>query len=316
MPMVTEGGRPIPELSHATIPARSGLNRGVAMNDSLANIRPAPWWLFVLMVAALLLVNLFSSWVVPVTLWKPLFERTYGLVHVGYIVILLFWVGVVLLGIGRRRPAEVGIEPRKVPAGLVYMGLVWLALQVVMLGWYWLFDKPIEIANGWDNVAVLDKFGRFVSHLLGNALYEEIVFRGFFLMQFVLLFHTRWPDRPRLAFVLALVLMAVLFSMMHVPDRLGRQQYTSWAAVVEDQIELIVNACVFGWIYWWTRNLFFAVGLHGLVNLPTTLFAWHAIGPLAMPVPIVLALGVVISWVWVYLFAKAGDRARQCAPSG
>jgi uncharacterized protein len=268
------------------------------MNERLKkSIRIAPGWLFVWLLAAVGLM-LVLAWVVPRDFWFSQFRRTYGLVNFAYLTYTLLIVGVVLLGIGRRRPAEIGLELRRLPAALAYTLLVWIALQAVMAGWYGISGKPIHIANGWSNDQALHKLGLFIGHFFGNALNEEVVFRGFLLTQFVLLLRRRWPRRPRTALVLAMLLHCAIFGAMHVPDRLIRQTYTSLSAVTTDQLELMVNACVFGWVFWRTDNLFFAVGLHGLSNLPTTLFAWHDFGPLTMPVPIVLALGAILAAIW------------------
>ena len=47
-----------------------------------------------------------------------------------------------------------------------------------------------------------------------------------------------------------------------------------------------------------TGNLFCAIGLDGIVNLPITVLAWHDFGRIAVPMPIVLALGTSLAAVW------------------
>jgi hypothetical protein len=274
-----------------------GPDQHLTSADRLAGVRPAPWWLHVLLVGTYFGMIAMGTWVVPKDSWMPLFEQTYGLVHLIYLA-CLFLVCIVLLGVGRRRPAEVGLKLARLPAGAAYTFLVWTALQLVMLAWYWLSAKGVAIADEWSEQGWMRLGGVFIGHFFGNALYEEVVFRGFFLVQLALMFNARVPGRPRMAMAIAFVLSGGLFSLLHIPSRLLGSMYPSLAALGADQFELLVSACVYSWVYWRTGNLFFAVGLHGLTNHPTTVLAWRDIGPFAMPFPILLILGTIVALLW------------------
>jgi uncharacterized protein len=236
-----------------------------------------------------------GNWFVPREFWLSWHHQTYGLVNLAYLTnTLVVIVGVVMIA-GRRRPAEIGLELRKLPAAVLYTCLVWLVLQLVMAAWYWASGKPIRIASEWSGSDRLHNLGTFIGHFFGNAMNEEVVYRGFILVQFALLFHRHWPRHRRMAFVVALLAETAIFCAMHVPDRMVRNTYISLLAVSRDQFILFVNGCVYALIYWRTGNLFFAVGVHTLWNHPTTLFAWHDFGPLTVPGPIVLGLGAAIA---------------------
>ncbi len=70
------------------------------------------------------------------------------------------------------------------------------------------------------------------------------------------------------------------------------------AQVASDQLELFVSGCILAFVYWRTNNLFCAIGLHGVMNLPTTVLAWHDLGRIAAPTPVVLALGMALAVAW------------------
>lgn len=156
------------------------------------------------------------------------------------------------------------------------------------------FGESLAIAEGWEGVGFLKKVGDLLGQLLGNALCEETVFRGFLLMQCVLVFRARWPHRPRTAFALSLWLATATFAVSHVPYDLRPDNYESLSKLALDQVGVFVFGCFIGWVYWQTRNLFFAVGVHSLLNEPTTLLAWHDVGQRV--VLGLVSLGIAAAW--------------------
>ena len=176
---------------------RSGKERAGAVTKAMQNTRLAPLWLLMAVPAANVGFAVIATFAVSRSFWLSLYRPTFGLVNLAYIACTLFVIGGVLLFAGRRQLAEVGIEPAKLPAGLLFSGLVWIALQLAMLGWYGLVDRPIRIASEWYDTGPLRLAGGFVGHFFGYALNEEVVFRGFLFTQFVLALGTAlaavWP---------------------------------------------------------------------------------------------------------------------------
>lgn len=272
------------------------------MNDATLEIRRAPWWLFVLLLAASVLMTvLFNHWYLPGGLWIPVYQRSHGLVNRtliwGLVSFLVVICGIVL-GVGGRRPTEVGIEWRKLRAAGLYTCVLWMVVQAVLLSCYAGFGKSIDLANGWDSVEVMKKAGGLLGQLMGNALCEEILFRGFLMMQCVLLFRARWPDRPWMVFIASVSLASAMFALLHLPTQLRADNYASLSKLAWDQVQVFMAGCVFGWIYWQTRNLFFVVSVHALSNVPVTLLAWHDLGPLTRTDPVVLLVGIGIAAAW------------------
>lgn len=174
-----------------------------------------------------------------------------------------------------------------------------LALWVVLSGGQLRWNEAWnELGPGWF-------FGQLLAQLLGNALWEEMVYRGFFLPQFYLKASARF--RPAAALVLALLGSQVFFALMHIPNRLFvlNRPVDQWAG---DQLELVVQALSYSAVYLVTRNIFICVGLHSLFNQPARL----------LPVP--FSPGVKIVWYALVLILllvwRLGRRfgARRRAP--
>ncbi len=282
------------------------------MNDSSFEIRRAPWWLFVFLFATLILMNVLGEqWFGPSGVWDPVDQLSHGLLNetlICNVAIFLVVICGALLGVGRREPREVGLEGRKLPAAAVYTCILWIVLQVVLGGCYVGFGRSLAVANGWDDIGILQKAGGLVGQFLGNALCEEIIFRGFLLTQCVLLFRALWPHRPRTAFLVSFCLAALIFTVWHLPYDLRADRYTSLSQLAWNQADHFFWGCAFGWIYWKTRNLFFVVGVHAVQNEPTTLFVWHNLGPLTTTTPVVFLVGVGIAAAWHRLPVRTRDR--------
>ena len=270
------------------------------MSNLSARIRVAPFWLFVLVLSADVFMSVLGNqWYIHSGIWKPLYDQTYGLLHpalVGGVVFFLVVICGVLLGAGRRRPAEVGLEWSKLPAAILYTFVIWVGLQIVLVAWYLSWGQSVAIANGWDGVDTLGKAGALLGQLLGNALCEEIVFRGFLLVQFVLLAQLWWSHQPRTSFVVALFFATLIFAVLHVPFLLRPDNYLSLSKLARDLLEIFTIGSIFGWLYWRTCNLFFVVGVHALGNAPTTL--WAARDPLWRVDPWVYLLAIIIALAW------------------
>jgi membrane protease YdiL (CAAX protease family) len=285
------------------------------MSKSTAEIRPAPLWLFVLLLAVhIVMTVLGNQWFLPSGIWKSPVQLSYGLVTPSLIWGLMYLLVVVcgvLLGLGGRRPTEIGIEWQKLPAGATYTCLLWFGLQMVLAAWYSAFAQSFDVADGWFYVdTLLDMAGSLAGQLLGNALCEEIVFRGFLLMQFALIFRSWWPQRPRTAPIVALLLAAAIFAVQHVPYHLRPDRYVSLTKLASDQLWVFLMGCIFGWIYWQTRNLFFVVGVHALANYPTAL--WATPGPHAAANFWFLVLALVCALVWKRLpLTQESPRANR-----
>jgi membrane protease YdiL (CAAX protease family) len=151
----------------------------------------------------------------------------------------------------------------KAGAGLTLA--VWGSTQLVHVSINLAVGMPIQLHADWAQLGVLAVLGLLIGQLLGNALYEEIVFRRVFVSQ--------WYDRshalrsPAVRLLVVLVGVQFFFALMHIPHRLAVG--VALGDLPEHLVRLTVDGLWYAWIYLQTRNLFFAVGVHALSNHPT-----------------------------------------------
>ena len=102
--------------------------------------------------------------------------------------------------------------------------VLWLFAQVGLVAWQAVFGRtgwsggPFDANPLWNRGATVVT-GALIAQLLGNALYEEITFRGFLLPQLYLKLE-RWQDRPALRIACAVLLSVAMFALIHIPIRL------------------------------------------------------------------------------------------------
>ena len=270
------------------------------MRDLIKNQRPAPLWLFGLVAAAWLAVYLPANfWFGPSRVWAPWREATYGLVTPGLIVgiaALILVAGVVLVGIGRYRPAELGLDLAKLPAGVAYSLFVWALMHAVVMAVAFSSGETHELTLVVDRTEAGNLAGLLMAQVLGNALSEEILFRGFLFVQFAAMFLRRMPNRLAACAIAAGLLSSVLFAAAHLPHRIGiNGGYADLGAMATDQGWLVVWGCVYCWLYARTRNLWFVIGVHSLANARTMLIAAPDI---VEYLPLSQLLGVALALVW------------------
>jgi membrane protease YdiL (CAAX protease family) len=214
-----------------------------------------------------------------------------------YSALLLLAVGGVLFGIGRLRPADVGLERRKLLEGILVTGSIWLLDQAIGAISGILTTGPI-VDRGWTTKGVAGTLLWAAVMFLGAALYEEIAFRGFLFPQLYLKF--RGSDRVRLW--TAILASQFLFAIGHVPAHIMIRHLSGrglWTTVVVQGLIGVVLVL----LYLRTRNLWITVGIHGLVNAPTPLL----VGTVGSA-PFLIAL--LIGWPWIVRRGQQRGLAR------
>ncbi len=181
--------------------------------------------------------------------------------------------------------------------------ILWLIMHGALLALFVLQGEPLRLHEDWAEVGTLTLVGMLISQLFGNALAEEIVFRGFLLSQLYIKFRGDRTSARGGALVKALILSQAIFSLMHLPIRLYND--IEGAALVFDLLRTFVFGVFFALIYLRTRNLFVVVGVHALANRPTAV-----LGALAPPGLMVMVLGVLLLLVWPWMARWWARRAR------
>ena len=220
--------------------------------------------------------------------WAPwaveIWRATGGIVEftlMGCLLLQVVVVGVVLMGIGRLRPIALGLDIRKVLPAVAWTFAIWLAALLLSVGVAAIAGERVALDDGWQAGKWSVTAGEWLGQILGNAPFEEILFRGFLLPQCLWLC-LRWrggaSDRKSVLF--ALGLSQLIFALGHVPFNLVNG--SGQAPMLLAQFAMGLLLCG---VYLRTGNLFLAMGLHVLTNDPGPLLAG---GPIMDSLPRVL----------------------------
>jgi hypothetical protein len=198
------------------------------------------------------------------------YDATGGLVN-GTLVGGLCVLGVsafIIVGLGRLRASDIGWRMHDVGSGLLLALAVWVVMQGVQAVFLLCRDE-FALHEAWKQCGPAGLLGGVLGQLLGNALVEETVFRGFFLPQFYVKATRVFPRGAALA--IALLGSQVLFAVSHLPNRFFLMGPTG-LDILWEQLGLMAVGLIFAAVYLLTRNLFFVVGFHVLLNAPVPIF--------------------------------------------
>lgn len=208
---------------------------------------------------------------------RAILDAGHGFVSSTLIANLLLLAVVVWLCLGRwagAGPTDLGLHRRSlVPAALATMAL-WLALHAAAaLVAMARGDLPAAAPGIASPERARALVGGLLGQLFGNALYEEILFRGCLLVQF-----THWLTPPGRTATLRIRIWALccsqaLFAVQHVPHRLAFGAWDGPAGAAADLAGLFASGLLLAGLYLRTNNLLLVVGLHALGNAPTLLIA-------------------------------------------
>ena len=119
--------------------------------------------------------------------FRPLASATGGLLTGSLLVNLVFigvLIGLIPIGFGRLRLYDLGVIARNVPVGLAYTLGIWGAAQAIHLIAGLVTYGSVSLNRDWSNPGFM--LGMALAQILGNALFEEIAYRGFLFPQLYL----------------------------------------------------------------------------------------------------------------------------------
>ncbi len=231
------------------------------------------WWVSVIFVVLLLLFVATDRFLVRIFL--PLQEGTSGLINLtflNYFVLFIVIVGGLLFGVAKLKPGDVGLRLSDLLPGIVVTALVWITIQLVALVLnlaafgHVTVDRVWLVPGGPTSMLGTILFGQ----LLGNALFEEITWRGFMLPQCYFKL-TGLQKRARTRIVIALLISQLLFALYHIPIQLSNGESPLQLPLA--LLPILLIGLLLALVYLRTGNLFLAVGLHALNDSPTVLFS-------------------------------------------
>ena len=207
----------------------------------------------------------------PSGVLKRFTAPTHGLVTptlVANLILLAIVVGVVLCLLGGLRPLDFGLRGSDVPVALVLTISVWIGANAIEAGWQVRATGTVSWGGEWRTLGVTAAVGALVAQLFGNALYEEILFRGVLLRQTYWRFEAKHlPNLQRVA--VSVAISQGLFALIHLPILLsgGASVMAAFARLPA----IFAAGTAFAVLYARSDNLLLCVGIHALANKPTLL---------------------------------------------
>jgi hypothetical protein len=229
--------------------------------------------------------------------WAPwcvaVYRATQGLIDFTLMLGLalqLLIIGILVIGIGRLRPRELGLDIAKLPAGVAWTFAAWLAAQLVTLLICVVAGEPIGLNPAWSFGSWTQPAGEWIAQLFGNAALEEVLYRGFLFPQCVWLASSWFRDRSdRWLIAISLLISQGWFALGHIPfNFVGGGWSGQWLLLFQ-----FLMGLAFCGIYIRTGNLFLAIGFHALANNPGPLLTGGTIAeilPMAIVHLLILAL--------------------------
>lgn len=206
------------------------------------------------------------AWLFPHYAFDPLLAALGGIVGSTFVASIAGLVIElpILLGLGRLALRDVGLSAKSVFGGLAVMLAAWLVVQVILATAALIHGDGLALAADIDRLHAR----MLVDQVAGNALSEEVLYRGFLLVQLVVL--ARRFTIPRAAWIAGFLASQLLFALSHLPMR--------WIAMDLHGAALLTNlgstawfGIVCGIIYVRTGMLGIVIGYHALSNLPFTI---------------------------------------------
>lgn len=201
--------------------------------------------------------------------------------------LLIVAVGGVLFGLARLLPADVGLRRDKLREGVIVTVAVWSIMQLVEATFDLALLGTITIAPSWARNGIGPTLAWTAAMFLGAALYEEIAYRGFVFPQLYL--KVRGTHRVR--FWTAMIASQVVFAASHIPAHVALRGLSGSALSTTVVLQGLVGGLLV-LVYLRTRNLWIAIGLHGLANAPTPLIA----GAAGFEIYLIL---LIVAWPWI-----------------
>ena len=240
-------------------------------------------FILLLPIALFLYYYLWFSFIVDLQLIDTLYRYSAGLIQPTLVVsvfAIFIFIYLLLIKTFNLRFADIGLKRDKLFKGIVLTFILWFAVQVTDGFVVIITHGSLHFHYIWSYNMIIDTFGRFISQLFGNALFEEIIFRGFILTQLMVILTIYL--RKRWAVFYAIIISSIIFSLIHIPVRLYRGELQQYFNIFEPSgmFALIILGVIFALIYIRTENLFFLIGIHTLFNAPMPLFESSYIQPI------------------------------------
>ncbi len=248
---------------------RLGIEAGEA-GGAMWTAKRAPFAVIALVVLAQVFFDALFNLVIFKQGWlRPIYFATHGLINLTLIANAIL-LGIVVIGmivrIGRLRAHDLGLSWAGLRAAALFALALWAAVNLGVIGFWLAAGKTLAIDPAWQKP--LANIGDFLAQIFGNALYEEIVYRGFLTVQIALLLQ-RFGKTA--AVIGGGFIAQAIFAVIHVPMLIVTGN--NWAQIADLLPQVFAIGCILAAIYLITGNLLLAVAAHALTDAYMLIFA-------------------------------------------
>ena len=189
-----------------------------------------------------------------------------------FVPLTLAIIGGMVMGWSGLRLPDLGL--RAGWAGRLALLLVagWGMMQAIALVAALASGMDIALHPAWGQYGAGTLLGRLIAMVLGTALFEDGLFRGYVLPQLYFLLGGRIAGETGRA-IAALLLCAVIFALWHLPTILLNRGDIAPGAVAGALAYMMLGGVMLGLLYLRTGRLEVVIAGHALVNAPTMLVA-------------------------------------------
>lgn len=270
----------------------------------LEDIRETSWRIIVLFIALeVLLSTLINLVIFPSGILSVFREITFGLINetlMANLLLLAMLVYLMIIRLGGLSWMDLGIRRNRLAAGIAATLVLWLAKEAINVAVSLLRTGNVNWSGIWNADGMPVILGMLLGQVFGNALFEEITFRGFLIPQI-----GKKIPAGKWCTAIAVLASQTLFGLIHIPNRL-------YSGVAPEQMLFsifmpAVLGVFFSLIYIVTDNLFFAIGVHTLNNIPMNVTAGLDQFFLNIFVTIIILV------IWPFTFKKLqSDPPKTC----
>lgn len=214
------------------------------------------------------------------------------------IVSVLIFVFIIILKHGRLSLFDIGFKKNRLLSAIAAIFILWIFMQLlnILVGLI-ISGKPI-ISYDWSKYGALRMFGSIIGQLFGNALFEEIAFRGFLLIQIC----KKLRGTKRELFT-GVAVSQLLFALIHIPNRILGGMNT--IEILPSLIIVFILGVLFATVYLVTDNIFLSIGIHALWNTPLLVFD-------GIPSMLVILIATIILLIiWDRTFGKYSSKSNS-----
>lgn len=201
----------------------------------------------------------------------------------------------IISGVGGIAPDDAGLDPDKLGRGVGLVLMTWVASQILGVLPRVVAEDPVVLHRAIEHGDPFRVAGQFLA-ALGLAAVLDLAFRGFLLVQLYRRFH-KDPDDPEHGLGRAIAVTVLLGNLVALPAELP---YATVRAAVASQALLAGFGLYATWLWLRSRNLFFVIGVHGLMLAPSPVVA----GPRGDPVWYFPTVVGVLAGVWALLWPR------------